>query len=105
MITNGGWGGVLAALTHGVPLIVAGGDLDKPEIAARIDWAGAGIDLRTGTPKPRAILEAWRRLDADPSYAERAAEIGRSLRGHDGPREVVAHTLDLVARRGGARTA
>ncbi len=99
MITNGGWGGVLAALTHGVPLIVAGGDIDKPVIAARVGWAGAGIDLRTGTPKPRAILRAWRRLCDDPRYRERAAAIGRALRAHDGPREVVAHTLALVERR------
>ena len=46
VITNGGWGGVLAALSHGIPLIIAGGDLDKPEIAARVAWAGAGVNLR-----------------------------------------------------------
>jgi UDP:flavonoid glycosyltransferase YjiC (YdhE family) len=99
MITNGGWGGVLAALSHGVPLIVAGGDLDKPEIAGRVAWAGAGIDLRTGTPEPAAVLRAWRRLSADPSYRERAERLGRELRRHDGPREVVAHTIELVERR------
>lgn len=96
MITNGGWGGVLAALSHGVPLIVAGGDLDKPEIAGRVAWAGAGIDLRTGTPKPAAILAAWRRLSADPGYRENAERFGRELRRHDGPREVVAHTIALL---------
>src|SRR5690606_5982143 len=45
MVTNGGFGGVLQALRHGVPLVVAGGDLDKPEIAARIGWHGAGDNL------------------------------------------------------------
>ena len=99
MITNGGWGGVLAALSHGVPLIVAGGDLDKPEIAARIAWAGAGIDLRTGTPKPRAILDAWRRLSSHPGYRERAEHLGRELRRHDGPREVVEHAMRMLEAR------
>ncbi|MRX44980.1 glycosyltransferase [Agromyces kandeliae] len=103
MITNGGWGGVLAALAHGIPLIVAGGDIDKPVIAARVGWAGAGIDLRTGRPSATAILRAWRRLSADPEYRERAEAIGRELRSHDGPREVVEHTMALVERR--ARTA
>ena len=50
VVTNGGWGGTLAALAHGVPLVIAGGDLDKPEVAARVAWAGAGINLKTGTP-------------------------------------------------------
>jgi len=99
MITNGGWGGVLAALSHGIPLIVAGGDIDKPVIATRVAWAGAGIDLRTGRPSPRAILRAWRRLSADPAYRERAEALGRELRAHDGPREVVAHTMALLERR------
>ncbi|NAZ88411.1 glycosyltransferase, partial [Kineococcus indalonis] len=33
VVTNGGWGGVLAALRHGLPLVVAGADLDKPAVA------------------------------------------------------------------------
>ncbi|MFB6609214.1 glycosyltransferase [Agromyces sp. NPDC056379] len=99
MITNGGWGGVLAALAHGIPLIVAGGDVDKPEIAARVAWAGAGVNLRTGRPRPRAILAAWRRITADGSYRANAQRLARSLSAHDGPREVVEHTMALLARR------
>ncbi|MBM7504905.1 glycosyltransferase [Agromyces aurantiacus] len=99
MVTNGGWGGVLAALSHGVPLIVAGGDLDKPEIAGRVAWSGAGVDLRTGTPRAGAVLAAWRRVSADPRYRERAEALGRALRQHDGPREVVSRTVDLLDRR------
>jgi MGT family glycosyltransferase len=99
MITNGGWGGVLAALSRGIPLVVAGGDLDKPEIAARVAWAGAGVNLRTGNPSPRAILRAWRRVAADASYRANAGRLAASLRAHDGPREVVEHTLGLLETR------
>ncbi|MET0726615.1 MAG: nucleotide disphospho-sugar-binding domain-containing protein [Leifsonia sp.] len=103
MITNGGWGGVLAALSHGIPLVVAGGDLDKPEIAARVAWFGAGVDLGTGTPKPLAVLDAWRRVRTDPAFRANAERIGASLRSHDGPAEVVAHTVALLeGRRAGS---
>ena len=97
MITNGGWGGVLAALVHGIPLVVAGGDIDKPEIAARIAWAGAGINLRTGRPSPPAVLRAFRRVSSEASFRTNAERIGASLRAHEGPREVVEHTLRLLA--------
>lgn len=86
MVTNGGYGGVLQALRHDVPLIVAGGDLDKPEIAARIGWHGAGINLRTGTPRPRAIAEAWRKVTSDPGYRATSARLGAELRELGGTR-------------------
>lgn len=99
VITNGGWGGVLAALAAGVPLVVAGGDLDKPEIAARVAWAGAGVDLRTGRPRPLAVLAAWRRVSGDPGYRRRARELAAKLAEHDGPAEVVALTMELLSGR------
>ncbi|GAA4287588.1 glycosyltransferase [Georgenia daeguensis] len=86
VVTNGGFGGVLQALRHDVPLIVAGGDLDKPEVAARIGWLGAGIDLRTGTPRPGAIADAYRRVSADPGYRAVAARLGAELRALGGTR-------------------
>jgi UDP:flavonoid glycosyltransferase YjiC (YdhE family) len=99
VITNGGWGGVLAALAADIPLVVAGGDLDKPEIARRIEWAGAGVNLRSGTPTAGTVLAGWRRVRTEPSYRAAAARLGGLLRAHDGPAEVVGHTLDLLAKR------
>ena len=102
VITNGGWGGVLAALAAGIPLIVAGGDLDKPEVAARVAWAGAGVNLRTGRPSARTVLRAWRQVSATDSYHTNAQRLAARLAEHDGPREVVAHTLRLLGK--GLRT-
>ncbi|PRC57278.1 glycosyl transferase, partial [Mycobacterium sp. ITM-2017-0098] len=50
MVTNGGYGSVQRALSDGVPLVVAGQTEDKPEVAARVEYFGAGVNLRTGTP-------------------------------------------------------
>jgi MGT family glycosyltransferase len=58
MVTNGGFGAVQKALSTGVPLVVAGATEDKPEVAARIEWAGAGINLRTGKPTEEQIRNA-----------------------------------------------
>ena len=96
MITNGGWGGVLGALSAGVPLVVAGGDLDKPDIAARVAHSEAGIDVRTGRPTPRRILDAYDRIARSPSYRAAAKRIGAELRDLGG----VVRIADEVERLG-----
>jgi MGT family glycosyltransferase len=79
MITNGGWGGVLAAVQAGVPLIVAGDSLDKPEVARRVAWSGAGINLRTGRPQPSRVAAAVREITAQTHWRERTRELGAAL--------------------------
>jgi MGT family glycosyltransferase len=97
MITNGGYGGVLQALRHGVPLIVAGGDLDKPEVAARVAWHGAGVDLRTGTPTPGAIRSALRAvLEGD--HRRVAERLGAELRALGGTRAAADILEDFRTR-------
>jgi UDP:flavonoid glycosyltransferase YjiC (YdhE family) len=79
MVTNGGWGGVLAALQAGVPLVVAGDSLDKPEGARRVAWSGAGINLRTGSPSAAKVRRAVLDVLAQPARKLRAREIGEQL--------------------------
>jgi UDP:flavonoid glycosyltransferase YjiC (YdhE family) len=100
LVTNGGWGGVLEGLAHGVPLVVAGGDIDKPENAARVARAGAGIDLRTGRPRPAAVATAVRALLDDPGYAQQARRLGGELEALGGVRTAV----DLLERLAAEQT-
>jgi hypothetical protein len=44
------------------------------------------------------VLRAWRRVSQEPAFRRNAERLGAELRGHDGPREVVEHTLRLVGR-------
>lgn len=44
-ITNGGYGGVAAAILHGVPIICCGWSEDKPLVGDRVAAAGIGIKL------------------------------------------------------------
>ena len=92
-VTNGGWGGVLAALAAGVPVIVAPGTAaDKPEVARRVARSGAGIDLRRRRASGPAVADAVRTVLADPRYAERAAALGAELAAAGGP----GRAADLV---------
>ncbi|MFB9903196.1 glycosyltransferase [Allokutzneria oryzae] len=79
MVTNGGWGGVLAAVRAGVPLVVAGASLDKPEVARRVAWSGTGVDLGTGRPGASKVSRAVLQVVSQPRFRQRAQELSVSL--------------------------
>lgn len=76
-VTNGGYGGVQTALRHGVPMVVAGASEDKPEVAARVQWSGTGINLRTATPDVAAIRQAVEDVLDNPNYRYQAQAISK----------------------------
>jgi UDP:flavonoid glycosyltransferase YjiC (YdhE family) len=98
MVTNGGYGGVHAALRHGVPLVVGGRTEEKVEVAARVAWAGVGIDLKAQRPRPEAVRDAVRRVRTEPRFRARADAIGSEIRATDGESALVA----ALARLAGA---
>lgn len=99
VITNGGYGGVQMALRHGVPLVVAGGSEEKPEIAARVAWCGAGIDLRTGEPSEKKLRKAVQQLREEPRYREKAGELGAEMARYRAPSAAAELIERLVAER------
>ncbi|MDX3191834.1 hypothetical protein PV458_25775 [Streptomyces sp. MN03-5084-2B] len=52
-VVNGGYGGVQYALRHGVPIVAAGHQEDKPEVVARVAWAGVGRRITARVPTGR----------------------------------------------------
>jgi UDP:flavonoid glycosyltransferase YjiC (YdhE family) len=109
MVTNGGFGAVQLALAHAVPLVVAGATEDKPEVANRVAFAGAGLNLRTGRPKEQAIRQAVTRLLTEPRFRAAARMIAQDMAGHDGPRDagILIEQLATTGRpvlRGGQPT-
>lgn len=105
MVTNGGYGGVQTAISAGVPLVVAGGSEEKPEIAARIAWSGAGIDLRTGKPKPRRVRAAVQRILDEPAVRTRSAELSQIMAKHDGATAGANLIEQLISHRSARRLA
>jgi MGT family glycosyltransferase len=96
MITNGGFNGVQMALANGVPVIGAGRSEDKPEICARIDWLGVGIDLKTDKPTPAQIRSAVGKILADRSYQKRAQDMQKIISEYDAP-SIAATLLEQLA--------
>ncbi len=83
VVTNAGFGGTQYALSHGVPLVAAGDTEDKPEVSMRVQWAGVGVNLRTGTPDAAAIARAVDRVLADPGYRERGRALAARVAAYD----------------------
>jgi len=97
MVTNGGYGGTQLALAHGIPLVVAGETEDKREVAARVEWSGAGINLRKQRPSPQAIREAVKEVLENPAYRRHAKRIQADFAKYDAPARA-AELLEALAR-------
>lgn len=98
MVTNGGFGGVQQALVHGVPLVVSGRTEDKPEVAARVSWSGAGINLRRDRPSPAGIRRAVHRVLADQAYRRAARGLQDEIARLGDPVERIANALEGLVR-------
>ncbi|PTB69026.1 glycosyltransferase family 1 protein [Trichoderma citrinoviride] len=96
LITNGGYGSITQALSHGVPLLCAGQTEDKMDTAARITWCGAGIDLKTDNPTPDQVETAAKRILSDESYSQKARLLGNELNELGGAQTASAALEALV---------
>jgi MGT family glycosyltransferase len=101
-VTNGGYNGVQEALCHGVPIVVAGETEDKPMVAARVQWSGCGIDLRTGTPDPEQVADAVREVLHNEKYAERARMLQTDFAKYRAL-ATIESVLNQVIPQGGTR--
>ncbi|KAK3337594.1 MGT family glycosyltransferase [Cercophora scortea] len=95
-VTTGGYGSFQRALNHGTPLIMAGTTEEKPETAARAEWAGVAVNLRTSYPSVAQLREAVERILGDEQFKERAVEIQREIAGFDPVGKVVENIEELA---------
>ncbi|MEU8211509.1 nucleotide disphospho-sugar-binding domain-containing protein [Micromonospora sp. NPDC049044] len=98
LVTNGGYGGVQTALYHGVPLVVAAASEDKPEVAARVEWSGTGVNLHTGRPSPTEVRAAVRTVLSDPGYRAQAVIMAKEIGQHQ-PFDTIAEIIDASTIR------
>ena len=96
MVTNGGFNGVQIALANGVPMVTAGQTEDKPEICARVEWSGVGINLKTNTPTPAQIRDGVKTVLASPNYQQNAEKIATEISSYNSP-VIAVNLLEKLA--------
>ncbi|MEV3806769.1 glycosyltransferase [Aeromonas dhakensis] len=99
LVTNGGYGSVQSALAHGVPLVVAGTGEDKAEVATRVAWSGAGINLHSNEPTAAMVATAVRKVVSEPRYRARARLLAEEMAALDGRAAIAASVADLLGGR------
>ena len=100
LITNGGLGGTQNALAYGIPIIIAGATEDKMEVAARLEYSGAGINLRKQKPTSKDIVKAYRKIMSDQSYKQKAKELKEHYAKFDAPVLAVGMIEELIEKQG-----
>lgn len=94
-VTNGGYGGFQHAINHGVPMVIAGVNADKPEVAARAEWAGVGINLKMQSGTKETIKRGVLEILSNKKYRARAHELQTESKAFD-CLAVVAETIEEV---------
>ncbi|KUJ07109.1 UDP-Glycosyltransferase/glycogen phosphorylase [Mollisia scopiformis] len=95
-VTNGGYGGLNHALSHGLPMVFSGVQTDKPENAVRAEWAGVGVNLDVESPAPLAVREAVDKILGNSEYREKAKAIEREMDSYD-PMGAIVQAIEEAA--------
>jgi MGT family glycosyltransferase len=96
-VTNGGYGGVNQSLSMGVPVVVAGTTEDKPAVAARVAWSGAGINLGTDRPSSDQVRTAVLNVLCDSGYRRKARILRACFAQYDALDEITQSVESLLA--------
>jgi MGT family glycosyltransferase len=104
-VTNGGYGAVNQALSHGVPVVVAGETEDKAFVAARIAWTGAGINLATSRPSAEEVRNAVRAVMNGVTYRTRARALQSDFAQYNALECISCHVESFLECGSGAETA
>ncbi|MFD5569540.1 glycosyltransferase [Streptomyces cadmiisoli] len=98
VLTHGGAGTVLGALSRGIPMVVVPHGAGQPALGERVAAAGAGISFPLREAPAKAVAESVARILADAAYRERAQEIAAQIAGLSSPADVAEHLASALAR-------
>lgn len=99
VVMHGGSGTLMAALAHGLPLVVIPIGADQPENAARVAALGLGQVIGPEERTAGAIGAAVRAVLGDPTYRERARQFQAEMEALPGVEHAVALLERLATER------
>jgi UDP:flavonoid glycosyltransferase YjiC (YdhE family) len=79
--------------------VVAGNTEDKPDVAARVEHFGAGVNLRTGEPSAGEVRRAVRTVLNDDTYRQAARRLRTAYDRRDGVAETACLVDEVIAER------
>jgi UDP:flavonoid glycosyltransferase YjiC (YdhE family) len=101
VLTHGGHGTLVRALTSGCPVVVCPAGGDMAENAARVDWARLGVRLPRRYGTPRGVRLAVARVLERAGVRENVAAVARWAQHNDGAATAVRELEAWAARRTG----
>jgi MGT family glycosyltransferase len=99
VVTHGGFGTVLSALSHGLPLVVIPIAADQPVNARRCTALGVGRAIDVTKVTPETVREAVRAVLNEPSYSVHAQRLREEMAALPGPEYAVALLERLAIER------
>jgi MGT family glycosyltransferase len=97
-VTNGGYGGVLLGIQHGLPMVVAGVHEGKNEINARIGYFKLGVNLKSEKPSAEQIKESVHEVLNHSTYNKNVERLKEEFNTYH-PNELSTHYIAQVVRR------
>jgi MGT family glycosyltransferase len=98
-VTNGGSGTLIAALAHGLPVVVVPMAADQPENGARCVALGLGRVVMPAELTPEIARQVVLAVLADPACRAAAGRMGETIAALPGPEYAVALLARLAAER------
>lgn len=95
-VSNGGYGGVMLSIGHGVPMVVAGVHEGKNEINARVGYFKLGANLKTETPSSARVKSAVLEVLGRGEYRENVAELQGEFRNYRPERLMEKYIYEAV---------
>jgi UDP:flavonoid glycosyltransferase YjiC (YdhE family) len=112
VVCHAGFNTLMAAFSHGLPVVCLPLDADQPVNARCVDAMGAGISLANAPARdargplvdpsrldPSAIARAVTRLLEEPGFARTARRLTREIEMMPGPEETAEALEQLVGAR------